>query len=75
MELESRPIRVVRGPELERSSVQTTRCGERIEGESAVACRTKGEARPLCERRCGAELECREVVVRDHLRVIVRPAE
>ena len=75
MELESRPVRVVRGPEIERSSVETSRRSERVQRKCAVARRPKRQARALRKRGSRAELQCRYVVVGHHLGVILRPAE
>ena len=75
MELEPRPLGVIRRPQLECLLVETCSCGEGVQSERSISRASKREARTVSKRQCGVKVECREIVVGDRLGVVVGPAQ
>ncbi len=68
------------GPEVESASVEAGRHRERVEGGCAIPGAPQRHERSRCnlrrhEARSAHEVECARVMVRDELRLVVRPAE
>jgi hypothetical protein len=77
---QDRPLWIIRRPELECTFVEARRSGEGVERQRTVAGIAQGDPGARSERRGFlarglGELERREVVVREHLGVILRAAE